>query len=188
MWKWVAAGMFGVCVSLVSLAGMAQDQPAVEARPASSLITVNLAGPFIGIYTGSYETKISDRMSFYVSPLYMNLKMTLLGSLIPPNSHFWGLGAAAGLNFYFAKPLAGFFLGGGGSFTLFNIGDTSSNLTLMTLGVQAQVGYRWIFWGWLAIAPQLNVSYTFALAAYEGEVGGAVGLRTTPVLGFAIAF
>lgn len=182
---------------LVLVGGLAFGQEAAQAEKDQAerkiLISLNPLGPILGIYSGSFEMAVGPRLDFFVAPTFWNIRLSILGGLVPDGFSAWTLGVLGGVNFFPLAPTApkGLFLGGGASLSYLYVGADGANVSGFVINPLVQVGYRWI-WGWFSIAPSFNLGYEIALidasvlgSAYDLYIPGGVSWGFG--LGLAIA-
>ena len=106
--------------SCISVAAFSQSTDKEEETP-KILLSVNPFGMLVGLYTGHFEQKTHDRLSYWVEPNYFNIKAGVVGWLvelvatgyrgledISPSEirafwdafSYWSTGASAGVNFF----------------------------------------------------------------------------------------
>lgn len=166
-------------VGLVAAPGFGQTT-----EEQTTVVGLNLLGPVVGLYSGSFEQAIDDDLSIFVTPTYFNVKAGIFDALAgvagiePEDYDIWFISVAAGVN-YFVNGMAptGVFAGGwlqpGYGYARFE--DTALDLgeeeTLeggtVTLTAGAHVGYR-LIWGPVAITPHVGISYQLALSPVSG--------------------
>ena len=158
----------------------------------TTVVGLNLLGPAMGLYSGTFEQAIDDELSIFVRPSYFNPTIGILDALAthhctPPKPgciergdwHLWVLSVAAGAN-YFLDGLSptGVFAGawlqpgyGSSSFketALDPKGDRKPvEVSTVILGGGAHVGYR-LIWGPVAVTPRVGISYQLALSEVSG--------------------
>lgn len=172
------APLIGALGMLVAASGFAQT-----AEDKTTVIGLNLLGPMVGLYSGSFEQVLDDDLSIFVIPAYYNVKAAIFTALpestgIKPDHYdVWSVSIAAGANYYVngVSPtgvFAGAWLSPGYASARFqetalnNTGDPKESWTVL-LGAGAHVGYR-VIWGPVALTPRVGVSYQLALNAFTG--------------------
>ncbi len=165
--------------ALVAVPGMAQT-----AEDKTTVVGLNLLGPVVGLYSGSFEQAIDNDLSIFVIPSYFNAKAGIFDALASvaaikrEDYDIWFISVAAGVN-YFVNGTApvGVFAGawlqpGYGSFRFKSTalenrdGEPVVDSTVI-LSVGAHVGYR-LIWGPVAITPRVGISYQLALDEVSG--------------------
>ena len=166
--------------ALVAVPGMAQT-----AEDKATVVGLNLLGPVVGLYSGSFEQAIDNDLSIFVIPTYFNAKAGIFDALVsfadiqPEDYDIWFISVAAGLNYFVngAAPtgvFAGAWLQPGYGYARFkgsaaldpDSGETFADSTV-TLSAGAHVGYR-LIWGPVAITPRVGISYQLALDEVSG--------------------
>lgn len=170
-------GALGMLVAAPSFAQTAEDK--------TTVIGLNLLGPMVGLYSGSFEQVLDDDLSIFVIPAYYNVKFGIFQAL-PENStniksddyDVWSVSIAAGANYYVngVSPtgvFAGAWLSPGYASARFErsalrntTGEKQESWTVL-LGAGAHVGYR-VIWGPVALTPRVGVSYQLALSPFTG--------------------
>jgi hypothetical protein len=167
--------------ALVAVPGMAQT-----AEDKTTVVGLNLLGPVVGLYSGSFEQAIDDDLSVFVIPTYFNAKAGIFDPLasvsvehiVRADYDLWSISVAVGAN-YFVNGTAptGVFAGGWlqpgyGSFrfdsSALEKGDAKQvddGTVILSAGVH--VGYR-LIWDLVAITPRVGVSYQLALNEASG--------------------
>ena len=177
------------CAPLIVALGMLVAAPsfAQTAEDKTTVIGLNLLGPMVGLYSGSFEQVLDDDLSIFVIPAYYNAKFGIFNPL-PPDStgiqadHYdvWSVSIAAGANYYVngVSPtgvFAGAWLSPGYASARFQESalkdPTGTKLESWTvlIGAGAHVGYR-VIWGPVALTPRVGVSYQLAFTPFEGFV------------------
>ena len=168
-------------LGVVAAPGMAQT-----AEDKTTVIGLNVLGPVIGLYSGSFEQAIDDDLSVFVIPTYFNAKAGIFDPLasvsvediVRADYDLWSISVAVGAN-YFVNGTAptGVFAGGWlqpgyGSFrfdsSALEKGDAKQvddGTVILSAGVH--VGYR-LIWDRVAITPRVGVSYQLALNEASG--------------------
>ena len=166
--------------ALVAVPGMAQT-----AEDKTTVIGLNVLGPVIGLYSGSFEQAIDNDLSIFVIPTYFNAQAGIFDALAsfadiqPEDYDIWFISVAAGVNYFVngAAPtgvFAGAWLQPGYGYARFagsaaldpDSGETFAGSTV-TLSAGAHVGYR-LIWGPVAITPRVGISYQLALDEVSG--------------------
>ena len=166
--------------ALVAVPGMAQT-----AEDKTTVVGLNLLGPVVGLYSGSFEQAIDDDLSIFVIPTYFNAKAGIFDALASfvdirrEDYDIWFISVAAGVNYFLngAAPtgvFAGAWLQPGYGYARFegsaaldrDSGETFEGSTV-TLSAGAHVGYR-LIWGLVAITPRVGISYQLALDEVSG--------------------
>ena len=166
--------------ALVAVPGMAQT-----AEDKTTVVGLNLLGPVVGLYSGSFEQAIDDDLSIFVIPTYFNAKAGIFDALASvaaikrEDYDIWFISVAAGVNYFVngAAPtgvFAGAWLQPGYGYARFegsaaldrDSGETFEGSTV-TLSAGAHVGYR-LIWGPVAITPRVGISYQLALDEVSG--------------------
>ncbi len=145
--------------------GVGEEGNKVRDGGPRNIVSANVFGPLLGVYAGSYELAIDDNLSAYVSPRYFNWNLGLQRFL--PFSEYmtaWSVQGDFGANYYLEGALEELYVGGGPvlGFSRFAFDDGDfviSEVTGLTLGAQAHVGYRFIF-DFISIAPQAGIRFT----------------------------
>lgn len=150
----------------------------------TTVVGLNLLGPVVGLYSGSFEQAIDDDLSIFVIPTYFNAKLGVfdaLASLADIQSEdydLWYLAVAAGANYFIdGTAPAGVFAGawlqpgyGRARFEASALADDSQvtlEASTVTLTAGAHVGYR-LIWGPVAITPRVGIGYQLALSPVSG--------------------
>ena len=174
-----------VC-AIAASGAFAQDEPP------SDLVSVNLFGPFVGLFQGSYETGISGNVGLQISVSYLNIRLSpILGAAAEQSGlEVWNIGGSAGAFFYPGDTvLEGFFAGPRVGASYFFVGDSSLNVTGLLTSLEAVAGYRWLF-GNFALALGGEFSYAFSSVELSennaSSVGAGVGYGI--LVAFDIAF
>lgn len=201
------APLIGALGMLVAASGFAQT-----AEDKTTVIGLNLLGPMVGLYSGSFEQVLDDDLSIFVLPAYYNVKAAIFGALpaksaIKPDDYdVWSVSIAAGANYYVngVSPtgvFAGAWLSPGYAYARFDraalkdpTGEKRDSGTVL-LGAGAHVGYR-VIWGPVALTPRVGVSYQLAFTPFDGfhkDMSNIVanvnsGLRFPWSIELAIAF
>lgn len=172
-----------VLLLVVAVAGgtvFAQD----EADP-KSLVSVNVFGPFFGLFSGYYETALTEDLGLVIAPSYWNVKMSILGSILADDFNMWSAGATIGANYYLSdRTIRGLYAGANADFSYTFIGTEADNFSGMVLGANALLGYRWV-WGWFALDVSANLGYSVAL--FEADLSG-LSFTAPAVDGFSYGF
>ena len=165
--------------ALVAVPGMAQT-----AEDKTTVVGLNLLGPVVGLYSGSFEQAIDDDLSIFVIPTYFNAKAGIFDALASvaaikrEDYDIWFISVAAGVNYFLngAAPtgvFAGAWLQPGYGYARFagsaldrDLGETLEGSTVI-LSAGAHVGYR-LIWGPVAITPRVGISYQLALDEVSG--------------------
>ena len=165
--------------ALVAVPGMAQT-----AEDKATVVGLNLLGPVVGLYSGSFEQAIDNDLSIFVIPTYFNAKAGIFDALAsfadiqPEDYDIWFISVAAGVNYFVngAAPtgvFAGAWLQPGYGYARFegsaldpDFDETFEDSTV-TLSAGAHVGYR-LIWGPVAITPRVGISYQLALDEVSG--------------------
>ena len=150
----------------------------------TTVVGLNLLGPVVGLYSGSFEQAIDDDLSVFVIPTYFNAKagvfdaLASLADIQPDDYDLWYLAVAAGVNYFIngAAP-SGVFAGawlqpgyGRARFEASALAEDSEETfdgSTVTLTAGAHVGYR-LIWGPVAITPRVGISYQLALSPVSG--------------------
>jgi hypothetical protein len=159
----------------------------------TTVVGLNLLGPVVGLYSGSFEQAIDDDLSIFVRPVYFNPKIGVFDALASHHCSpqrkedcieredwdLWVLSVAAGAN-YFLDSLSptGVFAGawlqpgyGWSSFKGTALDPTGERkqveVPTVILGAGAHVGYR-LIWGPVAVTPRVGISYQLALSPVAG--------------------
>ena len=154
------------------------------AEDRTTVVGLNLLGPVVGLYSGSFEQAIDDELSIFVIPTYFNAKagifdaLASVGGIEREDYDIWFLAVAAGVNYFLdGTAPAGVFAGGwlqpGYGYARFEgsalgVGEREpleGGTVTLTAGVH--VGYR-LIWGPVAITPRVGISYQFALDPVSG--------------------
>jgi hypothetical protein len=165
--------------ALVAVPGMAQT-----AEDKTTVVGLNLLGPVVGLYSGSFEQAIDDDLSIFVIPTYFNAKAGIFDALASvaaikrEDYDIWFISVAAGVNYFVngAAPtgvFAGAWLQPGYGYARFegsaldhDLGETLEGSTVI-LSAGAHVGYR-LIWGPVAITPRVGISYQLSLDEVSG--------------------
>ena len=165
--------------ALVAVPGMAQT-----AEDKTTVVGLNLLGPVVGLYSGSFEQAIDDDLSIFVIPTYFNAKAGIFDALASvaaikrEDYDIWFISVAAGVNYFLngAAPtgvFAGAWLQPGYGYARFagsaldrDLGETLEGSTVI-LSAGAHVGYR-LIWGPVAITPRVGISYQLSLDEVSG--------------------
>ena len=165
--------------ALVAVPGMTQT-----AEDKTTVVGLNLLGPVVGLYSGSFEQAIDNDLSIFVIPTYFNAKAGIFDALAsfadiqPEHYDIWFISVAAGVNYFVngAAPtgvFAGAWLQPGYGYARFagsaldrDLGETLEGSTVI-LSAGAHVGYR-LIWGPVAITPRVGISYQLALDEVSG--------------------
>ena len=166
----------GMLVAAPSFAQTAEDK--------TTVIGLNLLGPMVGLYSGSFEQVLDDDLSIFVIPAYYNAKFGIFNPLPPASTGIvrddydvWSVSIAAGANYYVngVSPtgvFAGAWLSPGYASARFE-GTASKGAKrdsgTVLIGAGAHVGYR-VIWGPVALTPRVGVSYQLAFTPFEGFV------------------
>ena len=165
--------------ALVAVPGMAQT-----AEDKTTVVGINLLGPVVGLYSGSFEQAIDNDLSIFVIPTYFNAKAGIFDALAsfadiqPEDYDIWFISVAAGVNYFLngAAPtgvFAGAWLQPGYGYARFEGSaldpdfDKRFEGSTVTLSAGAHVGYR-LIWGPVAITPRVGISYQLALDEVSG--------------------
>ena len=87
--------------ALVAVPGMAQT-----AEDKTTVVGLNLLGPVVGLYSGSFEQAIDDDLSIFVIPTYFNAKAGIFDALASvaaikrEDYDIWFISVAAGVNYF----------------------------------------------------------------------------------------
>lgn len=168
-------GALGMLVAAPSFAQTAEDK--------TTVIGLNLLGPMVGLYSGSFEQVLDDDLSIFVIPAYYNVKAAIFTALpasmgIEAKDYdVWSVSIAAGANYYVngVSPtgvFAGAWLSPGYAFARFQDtalpkAGTKQESGTVLLGAGAHVGYR-VIWGPVALTPRVGVSYQLAFTPFSG--------------------
>lgn len=150
----------------------------------TTVVGLNLLGPVVGLYSGSFEQAIDDDLSIFVIPTYFNAKagvfdaLASLADIQPDDYDLWYLAVAAGVNYFInGTAPAGVFAGawlqpgyGRARFAASALSEDSEETfdgSTVTLTAGAHVGYR-LIWGPVAITPRVGISYQLALTPVSG--------------------
>ncbi len=150
----------------------------------TTIVGLNLLGPVVGLYSGSFEQAIDDDLSIFVIPTYFNAKagvfdpLATLADIQPDDYDLWYLAVAAGANYYInGTAPAGVFAGawlqpgyGRARFAASALAEGSEETfdgSTVTLTAGAHVGYR-LIWGPVAITPRVGIGYQIALSPVSG--------------------
>jgi hypothetical protein len=165
--------------ALVAVPGMAQT-----AEDKTTVVGINLLGPVVGLYGGSFEQAIDNDLSIFVIPTYFNAKAGIFDALASvaaierEDYDIWFISVAAGVNYFLngAAPtgvFAGAWLQPGYGYARFegsaldhDLGETLEGSTVI-LSAGAHVGYR-LIWGPVAITPRVGISYQLSLNEVSG--------------------
>ena len=165
--------------ALVAVPGMAQT-----AEDKTTVVGLNLLGPVVGLYSGSFEQAIDNDLSIFVIPTYFNAKAGIFDALASvvaikrEDYDIWFISVAAGVNYFVngAAPtgvFAGAWLQPGYGYARFegsalerDLGETLEGSTVI-LSAGAHVGYR-LIWGPVAITPRVGISYQLSLDEVSG--------------------
>lgn len=176
----------GMLVAAPSFAQTAEDK--------TTVIGLNLLGPMVGLYSGSFEQVLDDDLSIFVIPAYYNAKFGIFNPLPPASTGIvrddydvWSVSIAAGANYYVngVSPtgvFAGAWLSPGYASARFQKSalkdPTGTKLESWTvlIGAGAHVGYR-VIWGPVALTPRVGVSYQLALSPFTGFKTGMKGME-----------
>ncbi len=154
------------------------------AEDRTTVVGLNLLGPVVGLYSGSFEQAIDDELSIFVIPSYFNAKagifdaLASVGGIEREDYDIWFLAVAAGVNYFLdGTAPAGVFAGGwlqpGYGHARFEgsalgVGEHERlEGGTVTLTAGAHVGYR-LIWGPVAVTPRVGISYQFALDPVSG--------------------
>ena len=140
-----------------------------------SLLGFNPLGPVFGAYSATYESKIDDNWSWFVSGAYVNPRLSLIGLFLFDSTDawsLWALGGGAGGNYYLSgTALKGPFIGAGVIAAYAQVDDDKDNPPVAVSGFgfggEVHLGYR-IMWGPVSIAPQIGGAYTYTLIDLSG--------------------
>ena len=160
--------------ALVAVPGMAQT-----AEDKTTVVGLNLLGPVVGLYSGSFEQAIDNDLSIFVIPTYFNAKAGIFDALAsfadiqPEDYDIWFISVAAGVNYFVngAAPtgvFAGAWLQPGYGYARFEGSALDPDFderfadSTVTLSAGAHVGYR-LIWGPVAITPRVGISYQLSL-------------------------
>ena len=173
-------------VPLIALLGAVVAAPGFgqTAEDKTTVVGLNLLGPVVGLYSGSFEQAIDNDLSIFVIPTYFNAKAGIFDALAsfadirPEDYDIWFISVAAGVNYFVngAAPtgvFAGAWLQPGYGYARFegsalerDLGETLEGSTVI-LSAGAHVGYR-LIWGPVAITPRVGISYQLSLDEVSG--------------------
>jgi hypothetical protein len=173
-------------VPLIALLGAVVATPGFgqTAEDKTTVVGLNLLGPVVGLYSGSFEQAIDDDLSIFVIPTYFNAKAGIFDALASvaaikrEDYDIWFISVAAGVNYFVngAAPtgvFAGAWLQPGYGYARFegsaldhDLGETLEGSTVI-LSAGAHVGYR-LIWGPVAITPRVGISYQLSLDEVSG--------------------
>ena len=173
-------------VPLIALLGAVVAAPGFgqTAEDKTTVVGLNLLGPVVGLYSGSFEQAIDNDLSIFVIPTYFNAKAGIFDALASvvaikrEDYDIWFISVAAGVNYFVngAAPtgvFAGAWLQPGYGYARFegsalerDLGETLEGSTVI-LSAGAHVGYR-LIWGPVAITPRVGISYQLSLDEVSG--------------------
>ena len=185
-----------VLAVLIAVPGFAQEESAPD-----YVLGLNVLGPLLGVYSGSFEIALNDDLSLFFIPTYVNVKAGLIGSLFEAagvneqDYELWGVSVAAGVN-YFVTGTAptGFFLGAwvepgyaGGRFegTALASDEDMVELSTVILSGGVHAGYR-VLWGPVAITPRVGVAYSYVFTEAEGVSDDLETVSSGATRGFSV--
>ena len=174
------AALIGLLGALAAAPGFAQ-----VAEDKTMVIGLDLLGPLVGRYSGSFEHVLDDDISLFAIPTYYNAKASIFDpvpvdrtGIMGKDYDVWSVSLAAGANYFVngVSPtgvFAGAWLSPGYAYARFAgsaLDDASKPqqpVQTVLLGAGAHVGYR-VLWGPVALTPRVGVSYQIAFSPITG--------------------